>query len=148
MKTFCLGAILALLCFQNYVTAQTSRRPYSGNVPKAGQTLPDGMDLFQTTLYDRVIDFDSLGMAWEGNWPAGQSFSISASPTGDTLFVGEGGMLDVLDISDPYNPVMVAGIRARVIIDPTSATLAGSTSVVLVLANSPNWAMYCSATLN
>jgi len=117
MKTFCLGAILALLCFQSYVSAQTSRRPYSGNVPKAGQTLSNEMDLFQTTINDRVIDFDSLDMAWEGNWPAGQSFSISASPTGDTLFVGEGGMLDVLDISDPYNPVMIAGIRARAIID-------------------------------
>ena len=35
---------------------------------------------------------------------------------------------------------------AIAIIDPTSATLAGRTIVLLALASSPNWPMYCSAT--
>ena len=35
---------------------------------------------------------------------------------------------------------------ATAIIDPTSETLAGRMSVLLVLASSPNLVMYCSAT--
>ena len=35
---------------------------------------------------------------------------------------------------------------ASATIDPTSATLAGSTIVLLSFASSPNWPMYCSAT--
>ena len=35
---------------------------------------------------------------------------------------------------------------ASAIIDPTSATLAGSTIVLPFFASSPNWVMYCSAT--
>lgn len=117
MKTFFICAMLVLFCFQSDLTAQS--RNYSGRdkVPRAGETFPAGASLNQFALSEREIDFDSLNMYWEGDWPAGQSFSISASPTGDTLFVGEGGMLDVLDITDPYNPVQIAAIRARAIID-------------------------------
>jgi hypothetical protein len=42
-------------------------------------------------------------------------------------------------------PIM---FMARASMEPTSATLAGSTSVLLVLASSPNLPMYCSATRN
>lgn len=103
--------------FQPQMTAQTTHWLLSGDLPKAGHTLPSDGLLSVPAFDGRVIDFDSLNMSFEGNWPAGQSFSISASPTGDTLFVGEGGMLNVLDISDPYAPVLITAIRARAIID-------------------------------
>jgi hypothetical protein len=118
MKTSHIIAMLALICLQaNPATAQETGNTYPVPLPAAGQTLPDNSSFTPFLPGNREIDFDSLDMAFTGNWPAGQSFSISASPTGDTLFVGEGGMLDVLDITDPYNPVLVTQIRARAIID-------------------------------
>ena len=46
----------------------------------------------------------------------------------------------------PPAPSALMAAIASAIIEPTSATLAGSTSVLLFLASSPNWPMYCSAT--
>ncbi|MCK9400833.1 MAG: T9SS type A sorting domain-containing protein [Bacteroidales bacterium] len=117
MKHFFLAAILTLACFQSRLASQTIGLPFEGSLPGAGQILSVNPGFEYSQLADREIDFDSLNMAFTGNWPCGQSFSISASPTGDTLFVGEGGMLDVLDVTDPYNPVQIAGIKARAIID-------------------------------
>lgn len=117
MRHFFMVAILAVTCFQARVASQTLGLPFNGNLPKAGQILSDNQGFANSVRADREIDFDSLNMAFMGNWPNGQSFSITASVTGDTLFVGEGAMLNVLDVSDPYNPVLIAGIRARAIID-------------------------------
>lgn len=117
MKYFFLIATLTLACSQSRLDAQSVGIPYQGNVPQAGQILPDNHGYDYSQLSTLVIDFDSLNMAFTGNWPCGQSFSISASQTGDTLFVGEGGMLDILDATDPYNPVQISAVRARAIID-------------------------------
>jgi hypothetical protein len=117
MKYFYLFAILTFTFYHPDLLSQTVGLPYQGNVPGAGQVLSDNPGYTFSKLNDRVIDFDSLNMAFKGNWPCGQSFSISASQTGDTLFVGEGGMLDILDATDPYNPVQISAIRARAIID-------------------------------
>ena len=43
-------------------------------------------------------------------------------------------------------PSALIAVIASAIIEPTSATLAGSTSVLLFFASSPNCPMYCSAT--
>ena len=46
----------------------------------------------------------------------------------------------------PLAAVPVMTFMASAIIEPTSPALAGRMSVLVVLASSPNWAMYCSAT--
>jgi hypothetical protein len=110
--------VLTAVFMNSGMFAQVTGNHPANYPPRAGKVVPcNPAPIIPVTDQNREIDFDSLDMAFTGNWPAGQSFSISASPTGDTLFVGEGGMLDVLDISDPYNPVMIAQIRARAIID-------------------------------
>jgi len=128
MKHFFLVAVVALSCFHLHLASQNIGTPFEGNLPRAGQTLPVNPGFELPKMTERAIDFDSLNMAFIGNWPSGQSFSISASPTGDTLFAGEGGMMNVLDVTDPYNPVQIAEIRARAIIvasyyDPATARL-------------------------
>jgi len=117
MKKIYLAIFLALTFFQLHVVCQTITAPYAVFLPKAGQTLQSGQQNIGSVINNLELNFDSLNMAFSGNWPCGQSFSISASQTGDTLFIGEGGMMDVLDISDPGNPVMITAIRARSIID-------------------------------
>src|SRR6187455_861127 len=44
----------------------------------------------------------------------------------------------------PLAAVPVMTFMASAIIEPTSAALAGRMRVFVVLASSPNWAMYCS----
>lgn len=115
MKNFILAACIGLTWMQ--LNAQFSSSLLQPDLPRAGQTLAENAPALLPHNTGREIDFDSLNMAFTGNWPAGQSFSISASATGDTLFVGEGGMMVVLDITDPYNPVQITAIHARAIID-------------------------------
>jgi hypothetical protein len=117
MKNFFLAAVAVLSCWHLQLSSQNLGNRFEGNLPRAGETLSSNPVIELPQMTGRAIDFDSLNMAFVGNWPAGQSFSISASPSGDTLFVGEGGMMNVLDVTDPYNPVQIAEIRARAIID-------------------------------
>lgn len=70
----------------------------------------------------------------------GQSSKIRAVAWDSSLlvgcyFAGGGGRLLIMFI-------------AKASMEPTSATFAGKTSVLLVLASSPNLPMYCSATRN
>ena len=65
----------------------------------------------------RELDFDSLQMNFTGNWPFGQSLSVSSSSTGDTVFFGSGAGLLIVDASDPYDPVVLSEVRARALID-------------------------------
>lgn len=117
MKPYNLFLALTLIVLSVQLLAQDPEISFLPDVPRAGQALTGNpvTGFFQSG--NREIDFDSLNMAFTGNWPAGQSFSISASPTGDTLFVGEGGRLLILDVSDPYNPALINEIHARAIID-------------------------------
>jgi hypothetical protein len=64
-----------------------------------------------------LIDFDSLNMSYAGGWSLGQSFSIASSPTGDTVFIGSGAGVIILDATDPYNPVKLAEVHARGLVD-------------------------------
>lgn len=66
---------------------------------------------------NRALDYDSLNMQFIGNWPFGQSMSVSSSPTGDTVFYGSGAGVLVYDAQNPYNPVQIADIRARALVD-------------------------------
>jgi hypothetical protein len=64
-----------------------------------------------------LFDFDSLNMSYAGGWSLGQSFSIASSPTGDTVFIGSGAGVIIVDASDPYNPVKLSEVNARGLTD-------------------------------
>ena len=117
MKIVC-SLLTALLMVSVMEISGQAAFPLYGQRPPAGQVsvLPAAEWPFQHD-FARELDFDSLNMQFVGNWPAGQSFSIDSSPTGDTLFVGSGGMVIVLDVTDPYNPLQIGEIRARALID-------------------------------
>ncbi len=68
----------------------------------------------------KVSDYDSLNMSFTGNWGFGQSFSVSCSPTGDTVFAGSGAGVIIFDATDPYNPVKLSEISARALVDGSS----------------------------
>lgn len=68
----------------------------------------------------KISDYDSLNMSFIGNWGFGQSFSVSFSPTGDTVFAGSGAGVIIFDASDPYNPVKLSEISARALVDANS----------------------------
>ncbi len=65
----------------------------------------------------RELNFDSLNMTYKGNWPLGQSFSLSYSGNGNIFLVGSGAGVIVLDASDPANPQEKALVRARALVD-------------------------------
>ncbi|MBN2173761.1 MAG: T9SS type A sorting domain-containing protein [Bacteroidales bacterium] len=74
--------------------------------------------LIQTLNSDMEIDeYDSLNLFYVGSWSLGQSFGIGSSPTGDTLFIGAGAGVIILDVTDPYNPAKLSEIHARALID-------------------------------
>ncbi|MBU2651030.1 MAG: T9SS type A sorting domain-containing protein [Bacteroidetes bacterium] len=86
--------------------------------PPAGQiweSVPDIPGIKEEVM--RELDYDSLNMRFTGNWPYGQSYSVTSSPTGDTVFVGSGGGVLIMDVSDPYNPVQISEVRARALVD-------------------------------
>jgi len=88
------------------------------NVPRAGEQGQEiGVIPGSQQPAFRELDYDSLNMRFSGNWPYGQSFSVSSSVTGDTVFIGAGGAIIIVDASDPYNPVQLSEVRARAIID-------------------------------
>jgi len=66
---------------------------------------------------NRELDYDSLNMTYKGNWPFGQSFSLSYSGNGNIFLVGSGAGVIVLDASDPANPVEITQVRARALVD-------------------------------
>jgi len=65
----------------------------------------------------RELDYDSLNMTYKGNWPLGQSFSLSYSGNGNIFLVGSGAGVIVLDASDPANPQELTLVRARALVD-------------------------------
>jgi hypothetical protein len=68
----------------------------------------------------KLDDYDSLNMTFIGNWGLGQSYSVSCSPTGDTVFVGSGAGVIIFDATDPYNPVKLSELHARALVDASS----------------------------
>jgi hypothetical protein len=65
----------------------------------------------------KFIDFDSLNMSYAGSWSFGPSNCIASSPTGDTVFIGSGGGVIIMDATDPYNPVKLSEVHARALVD-------------------------------
>ena len=52
--------------------------------------------------------FDSLNVSFLGNWPFGPSYAVSYDLTRNLVFLGSGGGVYILDVSDPQNPTKVS----------------------------------------
>ena len=61
--------------------------------------------------------FDSLNVRFVGNWPFGPSWAVCVDSARNLVFVGSGGGVYVLDISEVSNPVRVSEIRTRGVVN-------------------------------
>ena len=66
----------------------------------------------QIAMYSKA-GFDSLNVRFVGNWPFGPSYAVCVDSTRNLVFVGSGGGVYVLDVSQVSNPVKVSEIRTR-----------------------------------
>lgn len=118
MKNYLL--VIAFL-FASYLNAQSL-------LPKAGEFLSDETDiieLIKNTMpkapYNdeklSVIDFDSSNTSFKGNFPFSYSYALAMSPEGDLVFVGSGGGIYVIDVTNPQNPVILSEVRTRSLVD-------------------------------
>lgn len=87
-------------------------------VPGPGEFLPESTPV-HPHLYDlrEALDFDSLDVAFTGNWPFGSSYSLSTYAAEDIVFLGAGAGVLITDVSDPENPVVLSEVRARSLVD-------------------------------
>jgi len=104
------------------LTCLSQHKPWQWQLPDGGPPAGELREEYPSVPFRKPVplkelDYDSLNMQFTGNWPYGQSFSVSSSVTGDTVFFGSGAGLVVADATDPWNPVQIAGIRARSLID-------------------------------
>lgn len=76
----------------------------------------------------RVLDYDSLEMAFLGNWPLGVSYSLAYSGVENVFLLGSGGAVKVIDANDPENPQELSVVYSRSLVDaicfdPTTSRL-------------------------
>ncbi|MEO0084853.1 MAG: hypothetical protein ABIJ94_03945, partial [candidate division WOR-3 bacterium] len=57
--------------------------------------------------------FDSLNIRFIANWPFGPSYTVSADSLRNLIFVGSGGGIYLLDVSNPANPQKISEIYTR-----------------------------------
>ncbi|MGE5424324.1 MAG: LVIVD repeat-containing protein, partial [Syntrophothermus sp.] len=107
------------------LTGSGQQLPSGANQPLEKQVLqisaPLKNNLF-TTIKEPLtknsrFTFDSLSMTYQSSWGFGQSFSVSSDTSGNLIFVGSGSGVIILDVTTPQNPVTVAEISARGLVD-------------------------------
>ncbi|MBE0637650.1 MAG: T9SS type A sorting domain-containing protein [Bacteroidales bacterium] len=88
-------------------------------ISRPGQAGYEFQEMIHHGHYDmeRVLDFDSLNMAFLGNWPMGLSYSLHYSGMENIFLVGSGGGVIVVDLSDPYNPEQISVVKSRSLVD-------------------------------
>ena len=62
-------------------------------------------------IYDKVGKksiYDSLNVRYVGGWPFGPSWTVAVDSVRDYVFLGSGGGVYILDVSDPHWPVKVS----------------------------------------
>ncbi|MEO0076934.1 MAG: hypothetical protein ABIK19_04655, partial [candidate division WOR-3 bacterium] len=52
--------------------------------------------------------FDSLNCRFVGNWPFGPSYTVAYDQTRNLCFLGSGGGVYILNVSNPSNPIKVS----------------------------------------
>jgi len=115
MKKVLLSSIFFLIVF--LVFSQKNYEIFEHPVTKAGRTELIYKEVPRGNFEPKSLAYDSLNMNWTGSWSLGQSFYISASSTGDTVFIGSGAGVIIMDASDPYNPVVLSEVHARALVD-------------------------------
>ena len=78
-------------------------------------TQPMSMVSERIAMYSKA-GFDSLNVRFVGNWPFGPCWAVCVDSARNLVFVGSGGGVYVLDVSQVSNPVRVSEIRTRGII--------------------------------
>ncbi|MCB2218755.1 MAG: T9SS type A sorting domain-containing protein [Bacteroidetes bacterium] len=108
-----------LICFSLTISAisQLAIQSLKTPVAKAGSFDISWQKAETSNSKASVLEYDSLNMFWAGGWSLGQSFCIESSPTGDTIFIGSGAGVIIMDASDPYNPVLLSEVHARALVD-------------------------------
>jgi len=120
MKKIITTTFLFAICLSLFSQMNPVRWHFEAGGPPAGETWEESQFIpGHNEPVLRELDYDSLKMEFTGNWPYGQSFSVSSSSTGDTVFFGSGGGVLIVDASDPYNPILLSEVRARALIDHT-----------------------------
>lgn len=118
MKKLLYAHLLMLICLSGVAQFNPSQWQLLSGGPPAGEVW-DELPVIpgQKAISQKELDYDSLNMQFTGNWPYGQSFSVSSSSSGDTVFFGSGAGMLIVDATDPFNPVQLSEIRARSLID-------------------------------
>jgi len=57
---------------------------------------------------DTKADFDSLNVAFVGNWPFGDSYAVTKDTIRDVCFLGSGGGVYILDVSNNSSPIKLS----------------------------------------
>lgn len=66
--------------------------------------------LWAEGVFPSHMDSDSLNVRLICRWPYGPSYAVAADTLRELLFLGSGGGIYVLDISDPANPIRISQI--------------------------------------
>ncbi|MDB4304284.1 hypothetical protein N9934_05800, partial [Desulfosarcina sp.] len=97
--------------------SQSQFELYSLSICKAGSQEVIKKEILPLNPEAKFIDYDSLNMNYTGSWSLGPSNCIISSPTGDTVFIGSGAGVIILDATDPYNPIKLSEVHARALVD-------------------------------
>ena len=100
MKIFTVSFLLTVMAMNIF---GQSHDILNREVPRAGELITGSQNpgMIDDLLIKGEPGYDSLNMSFQGNWPLGPVNDMTASVTGDTLFLTSGGAVLVVDISDP-----------------------------------------------
>ena len=65
-----------------------------------------------------IVDsgYDSLNVRFVGNWPFGPSYAVAVDEERELVYLGSGGGVYILDVSDPGSPEKVSELKTRGIV--------------------------------
>jgi hypothetical protein len=124
MRRFIFAFLIMPLCFA--AIAQRSAVPAAGGLDLVERRIvrPDQSafafyDVLQNGYYnaERQLNYDSLDMAFMGNWPFGASYFLGYAGFANVFMVGSGGAVIFVDAADPYSPEEIALVKSRSLVD-------------------------------
>jgi hypothetical protein len=82
---------------------------------------------YYNTLHEcelRGGSFDSTNMYYVGNWPFSKAYCVDIDIARQLIFVSSGGGVNIVDVSDPTNPIILDGYKIR-----TRGNIAGQQAI-------------------
>jgi hypothetical protein len=82
---------------------------------------------YYNTLHEcelRGGSFDSTNMYYVGNWPFSKTYCVDIDIARQLIFVSSGGGVNIVDVSDPTNPIILDGYKIR-----TRGNIAGQQAI-------------------